>query len=96
MQAPIASTSIKNPARESSRAGQLVKKAFPRLPSADGKPLSILFCQGVYLAKNTSQAAVVRAGGLAPGECAVQPAIPSKWEPSEAGPIWKSVKNESF
>ncbi len=74
----------------------LAKKASQSLPSADGKWISIIFCQGVYLAKNTSQAESVRAGDNVPGECAVQPAISSKWEPSEAGPIWKAVKNERF
>ena len=49
------------------------------------------FLQGVYLAKNTFQAAVVRGGEKVPGECAGQPAIPTKWEPSEASPIWKAA-----
>ena len=51
----------KAPLPGSGRGEQLAKKAFPSLPSADGKPNSIIFCQGVYLAKNTLQAESVRA-----------------------------------
>ena len=39
---------------------QLVKKASQSSPPAGGEKIQIIFCRGVYLAENTSQAASVR------------------------------------
>ena len=38
---------------------QLVKKASQSSPPAGGEKIQIIFCRGVYLAENTSQAASV-------------------------------------
>ena len=39
---------------------QRVKKASQSLPPAGGKEIKIIFCRGVYLTENTTQAASVR------------------------------------
>ncbi len=67
--------------------------AFPSLPSADGKPNSIIFCQGVYLVKNTSQAESVRAGGLAPASARFSLRSPPNGSPAKrvpfGAPAWR-------
>ena len=42
------------------RGAQRVKKASQSLPPAGGKGILIIFCRGVYLTENTTQAASVR------------------------------------
>ena len=46
-----------------------VKKASQSLPPAGGKKSEIIFCRGVYLTKNTSQAASVRPQGARAADC---------------------------
>ena len=46
--------------REITRTAQRVKKASQSLPPAGGKGILIIFCQGMYLTENTTQAASVR------------------------------------
>ena len=50
----------KPPPRKTEGAGQRVKKASQSLPPAGGKGILIIFCRGVYLTENTTQAASVR------------------------------------
>ena len=46
--------------REIHTVFQPVKKASQSLPPAGGKEIQIIFCRGVYLTENTTQAASVR------------------------------------
>ncbi len=43
--------------------------------------MEIIFDRGVYVGKNTSQAACVRVGNIVPQECAKQTAAPSVEKP---------------
>ena len=48
------------PRKHCFRGNQHVKKASQSLPPAGGKGILIIFCRGVYLTENTTQAASVR------------------------------------
>ncbi len=57
------------------------RKSFAEFSAAAENKMEIIFDRGVYVGKNTSQAACVRVGHIVPQECAKQTAIPSVGKP---------------